>query len=130
MRVLVNQLAAGSQKTGIGHYTSELIRCLRALPGDHHITEHHPGLVERLRSLWNSWTRRPGPAHASPAGAAGGVKTRLKGFVLEQLRPWAHRLLRQYARHAYTRRHYDLYHEPNFIVLPCELPTVVTVHDL
>src|SRR5262249_32246502 len=28
------------------------------------------------------------------------------------------------------RRHYDLYHEPNFIPFPCDCPTVVTIPDL
>src|SRR5262249_16811830 len=32
---------------------------------------------------------------------------------------------------AHCRLHaYDLYHEPNLLPLPCDLPTVVTVHDL
>jgi alpha-1,3-rhamnosyl/mannosyltransferase len=29
-----------------------------------------------------------------------------------------------------ARRRPDVYHEPNYIPLPCDLPTVVTVHDL
>jgi glycosyltransferase involved in cell wall biosynthesis len=33
--------------------------------------------------------------------------------------------------HAHARRgDFDLYHEPNFIPLPCDLPTLVTIHDL
>ncbi len=124
MRVIVNQLATGSQKTGIGHYASELVRCLRALPGDHRVDEYRHGFMQRLRRLW----ARVGGAPA-PAGP-GWPAARLRGFVLGRLRPWGHSLLRQYARLAYTRRHFDLYHEPNFIPLPCDLPTVATVHDL
>src|SRR5438445_155394 len=33
MRVIVNQLAALGAKTGIGHYTVELLRCLRQQAG-------------------------------------------------------------------------------------------------
>ena len=33
MRVVVNQLAALRQKTGIGHYTNQLLRCLHAQAG-------------------------------------------------------------------------------------------------
>ena len=29
MRVVVNQIAGLGQKTGIGHYTAELLRCMR-----------------------------------------------------------------------------------------------------
>lgn len=54
------------------------------------------------------------------------------------IRRWTDALLLQGARRAY-RLHFrlqarwgrfDLYHEPNFIPLPTDLPTVVTVHDL
>ena len=31
MRVVVNRLAAVGQKTGIGHYTAQLLRCLHEL---------------------------------------------------------------------------------------------------
>jgi alpha-1,3-rhamnosyl/mannosyltransferase len=33
-------------------------------------------------------------------------------------------------RHLIATRRYDVYHEPNFLPKPCDLPTVVTVHDL
>ena len=28
------------------------------------------------------------------------------------------------------RQHFDLYHEPNYIPLPTDVPTVATIHDL
>src|SRR2546421_728440 len=37
MRVVVNELSALTQKTGIGHYTSELLRALRARAEDDRI---------------------------------------------------------------------------------------------
>jgi alpha-1,3-rhamnosyl/mannosyltransferase len=36
----------------------------------------------------------------------------------------------QHFRFLYTLRGYDLYHETNFIPLPCDYPTVATLHDL
>ena len=36
----------------------------------------------------------------------------------------------QHFRMACRLRAYDLYHEPNFIPLPCEQPTLATLHDL
>jgi alpha-1,3-rhamnosyl/mannosyltransferase len=36
----------------------------------------------------------------------------------------------RYFRSACARRRYDLYHEPNFIPLATDRPTVVTIHDL
>jgi O-antigen biosynthesis alpha-1,3-rhamnosyltransferase len=127
MRVIINQLATGSQKTGIGHYASELVRCLRGLPGTHEVFEYRHSFMQKLRGLWGSVSR--GPALA-PGEGRRRLSSIVKGQVVNRLRPWGHRLLRQYARLAYTSRHFDLYHEPNFIALPCDLPTVATVHDL
>jgi alpha-1,3-rhamnosyl/mannosyltransferase len=39
-------------------------------------------------------------------------------------------LVGQHFRTACWRQEYTLYHEPNFIPLPCDLPTIATVHDL
>jgi alpha-1,3-rhamnosyl/mannosyltransferase len=39
-------------------------------------------------------------------------------------------LLKGHARRWLNRRHFDLYHEPNYLTLPCDLPTVMTLHDL
>jgi alpha-1,3-rhamnosyl/mannosyltransferase len=39
-------------------------------------------------------------------------------------------MLRHGFRAACARHRPDLYHEPNYIPLPCDLPTVATVHDL
>jgi alpha-1,3-rhamnosyl/mannosyltransferase len=37
---------------------------------------------------------------------------------------------RRYIRATLSPKNYDLYHEPNFIPLSCDLPTAITVHDL
>ena len=39
-------------------------------------------------------------------------------------------MLDQHFRSLCAKRRYDLYHEPNFLPFPSDLPTVVTVHDL
>ena len=31
---------------------------------------------------------------------------------------------------AFSSSNFDLYHEPNYFPVPCELPTIVTIHDL
>ena len=49
MRVIVNQQATEGQKTGVGHYTSELVRFLRALPGGPEI-DCRPSLPDRRAS--------------------------------------------------------------------------------
>ncbi len=110
MRVVVNQVAALGRRTGIGHYTAELLRGLsqQAPPGTI-IAFPHP-LMHHARVVWN-WLRR---RLARPGGAAGRTLTR--------------NLLARYFRLRY--RGFDLYHEPNLLPLPCDLPTVTTLHDL
>jgi alpha-1,3-rhamnosyl/mannosyltransferase len=50
--------------------------------------------------------------------------------VLAGLRSTFHQVLANRFRAACRRGSYDLYHEPNYIPLPSDLPTVTTVHDL
>ena len=122
MRVLVSHLGLETQKTGVGHYAGELVRCLRALPGEHQVFEYRHAFLHRLRQR-----RRTGTGTPAAPGLPGNS---LKVLVRNRFRSWKHTLVRCYAWLAYRSRHFDLYHEPNFIPLPCELPTVATVHDL
>ena len=50
MRVVVNQLAALGQKTGVGHYTSQLLRCLRACSAAMPESELQLGPIFRQRA--------------------------------------------------------------------------------
>jgi glycosyltransferase involved in cell wall biosynthesis len=128
--VVVNQLPAAGQRTGVGHYTVQLLRCLREQPGGDQI-DVYPG--ERVASFRDRWARisaslNPGGRHAPTPGHS----------VLEMLqsgaRHWARRcgqaLLSHHTRSVFFHRKYDLYHEPNFIPLPSDLRTVATLHDL
>ena len=54
MRVVVNQLAALGQKTGIGHYTSQLLRCLGDCSSPGEISAYPEGLLRKARE---SFTR-------------------------------------------------------------------------
>jgi alpha-1,3-rhamnosyl/mannosyltransferase len=46
------------------------------------------------------------------------------------LRQCGRTLTARYFRLVCARAHYDLYHEPNFIPLPSDRPTLATIHDL
>ncbi|MCI0465212.1 MAG: glycosyltransferase family 4 protein, partial [Gemmataceae bacterium] len=132
VRVVVNQLAALGLRTGIGHYTMELLRCLRdqtIVPEIHSFPE---GWVRRVRE-WCAQVRphlegigpgRPGHGSARPPRMA------LRSEALRSLRQLGRTLLAEHFRRVCARRGYDLYHEPNFIPLPCDCPTLATVHDL
>jgi glycosyltransferase involved in cell wall biosynthesis len=132
MRVVVNQLAALGLKTGIGHYTVQLLRCLREQAGPDRIDGFPKGWVRHARDycgrarpyLESAWKdlSYPGPV---------GLRSRsLRSRVLGSLRHFGRSLMAQHFRLVCSLRAYDLYHEPNFIPLPCEQPTIATVHDL
>jgi len=120
MRVLVNQWLASGHKTGIGHYAAELLRALRAqAQGDEYLA-YPPAWVERLRSGWAQSGAAPAAAPARSPLAA------LRGSI----RNWGRQILAAHFRAYSALRNFDVYHEPNYIPLPCDRPTVATIHDL
>lgn len=131
MRVVVNQLAALGQKTGVGHYTSQLLRCLRtqAQPGE--IDAFPEGWLRRVRETFTN-------VRPYLEGKTSRVSRTREGTGHDSWRSRALSLLRQAGRtlnavqfrRTCKQKGYTLYHEPNFIPLPSDLPTVVTVHDL
>ena len=153
MRVVVNQIAGLGQKTGIGHYTAELLRCMREQAAADEIDDYPTGWLRRAGRTF----KRARPYLESPSGSAafgtqesgfGGQKsdvgnyslpltihhspltTNLRGLMLWQLRHWGRIWAAKRFRAVCLRGRYDLYHEPNFIPFPCDCPTVVTIHDL
>ena len=153
MRVVVNQIAGLGQKTGIGHYTAELLRCMREQAAGDEIDDYPTGWLRRAGRTF----KRARPYLESPPGSAafgtqesgfGGQKsdvgnyslpltihhspltTNLRGLMLWQLRHWGRIWAAKRFRAVCLRGRYDLYHEPNFIPFPCDCPTVVTIHDL
>ena len=79
MRVIVNQIAGLGQKTGIGHYTTELLRCMREQVAGDEIDDYPKG-----------WLRRAGRAfkRARPylEGQESGVRNQESGVRTSDLR--------------------------------------------
>lgn len=127
MRIVINQLVTLGVKTGIGHYTEQLLRGLRTQARGDQIDGFPTGWVGRacrvsvrlLPSL-GKVPRGTGRMFAVPT---------ITGFR-NQVRAAGVRLLGRYFQTVCSRHGYDLYHEPNFIPLPTDRPTVVTIHDL
>jgi glycosyltransferase involved in cell wall biosynthesis len=112
MRVVVNLLAATGRKTGIGHYATQLVRCLREQADGDHIADYPPAWICSLRRTYERLrARKEGQAVTTPFGSG-------------------HAFVRWHFRKRFTSRNCDLYHEPNFIPLPSDMPTVATIHDL
>lgn len=115
MRVLLNQWLASGHKTGIGHYAAELLRALRAQACQDVFLGYPPAWLEWLRGSGRGSSRGPGaPIKASH----------------HWLRTCGRRILNAHFRTFCALRHFDVYHEPNYIPLPCDRPTVATIHDL
>src|SRR5947209_8669326 len=119
MRVLVNRLVGLGRRTGIGHYTVELLRCLRA--------QAAPDIIDDFP---RGWLRRVSEACRGAPPEAGDARPALGGAVRTYLREGTRDLLTGYFRLTCLCCRYDVYHEPNFIPLRTGLPTVATLHDL
>src|SRR5437868_791905 len=109
MRVLLNALPISGAKTGVGHYTAELIRCLReqAAPGEIHCFPR--AWVHQARSLWGRvrpWIERetvPAPRPASGPAA----KPPWRTGAVRYLRSKAQTLLREHLRSFLVKGRYD-----------------------
>lgn len=132
MRVLVNGLAAAGPMTGIGHYTMQLLRCLYAQADDEEIHAFPNRWLRQARSLWVHLRSRLERSSQPNAGTFKPATTRERSWherAMRALRSSGQWLLSRSFQTA-CRSGYDLYHEPNYIPLPSDLPTVATVHDL
>jgi alpha-1,3-rhamnosyl/mannosyltransferase len=108
MRVLLHLKSTLGPRTGIGHHTAELYRCLNEqAPGE--IIGAPPPFLRCLHGRLYGTT--------SVLGKAGFLLTRatVKGY------PWLRLRL---------GRPFDVYHEPNFIPVASGVPTLATIHDL
>jgi alpha-1,3-rhamnosyl/mannosyltransferase len=125
VRVLFNTQVVAGRPTGVGQYAAQLVRALRRIDGLH-VSEFPPSWLlgitaaaRRLRSLAG--------AHGTPPVSD---NSSWRPDLLGWLRRGGEHLLNRQFRRACASTRPDLYHEPNFIPLPTDLPTVVTVHDL
>jgi alpha-1,3-rhamnosyl/mannosyltransferase len=127
MRVVVSELGTLGPRTGVGHYTAELLRCLR---------QQAPGKVECYPYGWRRYVKnvaaraqarsRPSASDTPPAARSGSWRRR----VTERLRNWVRQRTLTSFRRFCVRHGIQIYHEPNHVPLPIDLPTVVTIHDL
>jgi alpha-1,3-rhamnosyl/mannosyltransferase len=110
-----------------------LARCLRdqTLPGE--IDCFPRGWVRHARSLWGRvrpWFERGRAQPVIQPASRGSAKPPWRADTLRFLRARSQSLLRRHFRSFVAHGFYDLYHEPNFIPLACDLRTVATLHDL
>jgi alpha-1,3-rhamnosyl/mannosyltransferase len=127
VRVVVNGLLAAGSKSGIGHYVAQLLLHLRQQigPGEQ-VSAFPQGWLRGAYSLGMSL--RPLLGGRRQATAPGRPSWRQR--LLSSARHCGQHVLERGFRALCRRSQANLYHEPNYIPLPCDLPTVVTIHDL
>jgi alpha-1,3-rhamnosyl/mannosyltransferase len=134
MRVVVNRQPALGARTGIGHYTAELLSALEQQAGPEEIHAYPTGWVWRLhaRLAGGSTPRSTTPATSRGWRPGFGWVRRLvdvpavRGALRAVVQPIKFRHFQAVCR----REKYDLYHEPNILAMPCDVPTIATLHDL
>lgn len=127
MRVLINGLSAVGVRTGIGHYTNEMVRELRHFAGDDAVHVCQPDWVEHAKG-WLSRLRRGVEKTRATDPSSG--RSSWRHALVDRVRRMGLSLYRWRFRRMSRRGGYDLYHEPSFLPVECDLPTIVTVHDL
>ena len=132
MRIVLNYLAASeTAKTGIGHYTAELFRCLCEQANDDIIDAFPGALGQRAQAAWMRFRRaRLSASDASPGEGSTPSRPTIRRQLFHGVRACG-RVSRQVLFRQLCRwKKYQLYHEPNFLPLPCDCPTAATLHDL
>ncbi len=137
MRVVMNVSAAAGDKTGIGHYTAELLKALRSA-GEVEMSAYPPPLLLKIRSIMGGGPKQTPAAKlagkliasSSPIGPVSTGRASWRQKVKPVLRDAFRVVNNACSRGALDPELHDLYHEPNFFVLPGRLPVVATVHDL
>jgi alpha-1,3-rhamnosyl/mannosyltransferase len=129
MRVVVSQLPALGIRTGIGHYTVQLLRCLREQAGEDLIEGFPEGCVARVRQGLARLRPYLDGSRTGPTILNRARKT-WRSELVSRVREHGRACMASYFRLVYRRRGYDLYHEPNFIPLAGDQPVLATLHDL
>jgi glycosyltransferase involved in cell wall biosynthesis len=135
MRVVVNRQWMLGPRTGIGHYTAELMHGLSELAADE-VQPYPSGWIWKGLQGCIKGSDKPNPSHCSSTWFSKLRPLRLVGRALAvpavrgTLRAWLEPWECRHFQAACRRERYDLYHEPNILPMPCDRPTIASLHDL
>lgn len=124
MNVLLDVDSIRPPLTGIGNYALNLLRELDQKPDDLRVTCFSRGTIQDSQKVLHA-------ALSSCMDAKSGTSWwRTAGSKLS-FAYYGYNLVRdvQFSR-AMVAQHHDVYHGPAFVVRPCEVPSLVTIHDL
>lgn len=126
MRIVFNILETLKPRTGIGQYAARLHAALTAQCGSQSVQPFPTGVlassVSRVQRSGHGIPRPPTPVLRSVA--------QLKSHCAQSCKRFARTVLGVAFRRTCSRQHFDFYHEPNFIPFDCDVPTIITIHDL
>lgn len=131
LRVVFNRLAALKPRTGVGSYIVNLLDALQELPGllVHSFPAGSSKHLARLAFRTHA-ASLPGAGFLPNGIGSASLVTRCVEAARHLARVTGHAAFRTLFRYTCESRAFQLYHEPNFLAWPSELPTVLTVHDL
>ncbi len=121
MRILLNGVVALKPMTGIGQYIENLQRHLVRTGSAKDVTLF-PG--QFARKVFKRFAKPSGPRQTAHN------QSHLLKAIKERIEVAGAGLLRFGFQSIADRLGCDIYHEPNSIPWPCNLPTVITIHDL
>lgn len=133
MKALVNITSTLGKKTGIGYYATALLAAFQRFHSDLQIDTFPKGLLLRLNSLGSRVKNNVDTDHSATGSlfqSLGSLTSSVKKSLLKALREMNRLANRASFRLFLNKSDYDLYHEPNYIPYPIDLPTVVTIPDL
>jgi glycosyltransferase involved in cell wall biosynthesis len=126
MRVLVNYFCALKQRSGVGHYTAELVAAIQNHFPEVELDLFPPRQTGALIKAAMQWIK-PAPLSTGAENTKSfGWKQKLK----ENIKAGGRNALGYLFADRCRRNAYDLHHEPNFLPFRVDAPTVATVHDL
>ena len=119
MRIALDGIPLLSAKTGVGKYTFELAAALKRLPGVLDVSVFY-GIhwSKHLRMIYHL---------DDGAGNRGLQGSRIARRVSDTLKGW---LRGNATRLEFAIQRPDIFHATNYVAEPCNVPMVVTVHDL
>ncbi|MCS6867067.1 MAG: glycosyltransferase, partial [Gemmataceae bacterium] len=130
MRVLITDLPLlrDRKKSGVGYYAQELVRGLREVAGPDFVYSFPTRWLD-IRQNWLNKQCARFEKIAHQPGLLARIERTVRGRFLVAVRK-AFPIMQHPYQETIRRNGCVLYHEPNYIPRPLELPTVVSVHDL
>lgn len=133
MKILFNCQTTTGQKTGVGHYSHQLLANLRTIP-DCEVTgfpserwlnleQHAHGWYRGLRSSMEFFRKRQSVGPSVHLGDS-------KGWISTRLRQWRSQWMERMHAQYSTSNRFQIYHEPNHVPYASPITTVTSILDL